>query len=115
MNNRDEQELNELLNRVQDLEYQEIKEKYGRRQITIKPKVQSAEPCELRSTRLKNGKWEYKRRTATGNWILLPEDTKLWPKDLREMRDRFAEYDKRRLLDGRLVSNYNTAMAKPKL
>ena len=104
-----EEELNALEGRLIDLEFERLKRIHGQQSILIttsKPPAKTS--WQLRLITMSNGK-QYQFRSASGAWRMLPADRKLWPAEVREMKEKFEAFDEKRRVGHRIASNIRDA------
>ena len=98
-----QQELLGLEDRLLALEFKQLKKLHGQTRTLITQKKSGQKiGLEIRVSN-KSGAKKFELRTATG-WQVLSADRSNWPQEAREMQAIVDEYDKRRTVNGRLLS-----------
>jgi hypothetical protein len=102
--------LMELEDRIFDLEFAAFEEWWNTqgtattRKTTPKTTPAKRGAWSLHMSTQPDGTKQYRMQSAAGAWTTLPANRSQWPKDLREMEERFEEFDKQRRIGGKNVA-----------
>jgi hypothetical protein len=106
-----EAEILILEDRISDLEFTILERSAAEALAKVLPRGKqraATAPAKwtLRSILQPDGTERHELRSATGSFTTLPDDKSLWPEAVRLAEAKFLELDRKRSVNGRLLSNF---------